>query len=152
MNHPGRCEQEACLIKCRPPRRGIETGTIMNLRKACITLAALVLSGCASPPSQQPPAGDDFKPTVISVIEKDNLSAFCAGNRSLLGCAVQLRETNQCIVFVKSGLPDEALGCIVTHETKHCFDNVIEAAAARTRFPAGCGIGVASTVLVRTSE
>jgi len=124
----------------------------MNLRKACITLAALVLSGCASPPSQQPPAGDDFKPTVISVIEKDNLSAFCAGNRSLLGCAVQLRETNQCIVFVKSGLPDEALGCIVTHETKHCFDNVIEAAAARTRFPAGCGIGVASTVLVRTSE
>ena len=124
----------------------------MNLRMACIKLLALVLSGCASLPSQQPRAGDHFKPTAIAVVEKENLSAFCAGNRSILGCAVQLRETNQCIVFVKSGLPVEALGCVVTHETKHCFDTVLEAAAATTHFPAGCGIGVASTGFARIRE
>jgi len=124
----------------------------MNPCKAGITLAALVLSGCASDPWQQPSAGNEFKPTLISVVEKVNLSAFCTGNRSILGCAVQLRETNQCIVFVKSGLPEKALGCIVTHETKHCFDNALEAAAAKNHFPAECGVSVASTLRLRTGD
>jgi len=124
----------------------------MNLSKTCITLAALALSGCASPPWQQHPGWVGFKPTLISVIEKDNLGAFCADNRSILGCAVRLRETNQCIVFVKTGLPHETQGCIVTHETKHCFGNVLEAAAARTHYAADCGIGVASAASVRTGE
>lgn len=124
----------------------------MNLPKTCFTLAALALSGCASPLWQQSPGWVGFKPTLISVIEKDNLSAFCADNRGFLGCAVRLRETSHCIVFVKSGLPHETQGCIVTHETKHCFGNVLEAAAARPHYAAGCGIGVASTVPVRTSE
>jgi hypothetical protein len=110
---------------------------------ACIQLVALILSGCAASPSQQLSEADDFKPAIISVIERDNLTEPCADSRSILGCAVQLRQTNQCIVFVKSGLPDQALGCIVTHETKHCFDNAREAVAARTHILVGCSIGVA---------
>ncbi len=116
----------------------------MNPRNACITLAALALAGCASAGWQQTSAGDEFKPTLISVVEKTNLSAFCAGNRSLLGCAVQLREKNLCMVFVKSGLPDAALGCVVTHETKHCFDSALETAAAKPHYPAECGLSVAA--------
>lgn len=120
----------------------------MNPAKACITLAALALSGCASPPWQQHPGWGGFKPALISVIAKDNLSAFCTDNRSVLGCAVRLRESNQCFVFVKSGLSDETQGCVVTHETKHCFGNVHEAAAARTRYTADCGVGVASAASI----
>lgn len=116
----------------------------MNLGKTCIGLAVLILSACAASPSQQSLGRENFKPTKISVVEKDNLSTSCADSRSILGCAVQLRQTNQCIVFVKSGLPDQALGCIVTHETKRCFDNAREAAAAKTQLPAACGVHAAS--------
>lgn len=124
----------------------------MNPRKACIMLAALVLSGCATADRQQTTAGDEFKPTLISVVEKSNLSAYCAGNRSLLGCAVQLREKNLCTVFVKTGLPEAALACIVTHETKHCFDSALDAAATKTRFPAECGVSVAAIGRVQAGE
>jgi hypothetical protein len=96
----------------------------MNTRKTSITfatLAVIALSGCASPHGQQDPARMGYKPTHISVVEKDNLSSFCIDNRSTLGCVVRLRETDQCIVFVKSGLSHEAHGRFITSETKLCF-------------------------------
>ena len=101
----------------------------MNTRKTSITfvtLTVIALSGCASPHGQQDPARMGYKPTHISVVEKDNLSSFCIDNRSTLGCVVSLHETDQCIVFVKSGLPYEAHRRVVTSETKLCYGNQLD--------------------------
>jgi hypothetical protein len=111
---------------------------IMNKRKTSIapitwaTLAVLALSGCASPLVQRDPAWMGYKPTRIAVVEKDDLSSYCIDNRATLGCSVRLRETSQCIVFVKSGLPYEAHGRVITGETRRCFGDL----AAATSFGA----------------
>ena len=85
------------------------------------TIAVLAVSGCATSLGKQDTAWTGYKPTHIAVVEKDDLGSFCVDTRATLGCAVRLRETNQCIVFVKSGLPYEAHGRVITGETKRCF-------------------------------
>jgi hypothetical protein len=115
------------------------TRDIMNKRKitiAPITLTALsvlALSGCASPLVQPDPAWMGYKPTRIAVVEKDDLSSYCIDNHATLGCSVRLRETSQCIVFVKSGLPYETHGRVITGETKRCFGDLAAASVFGAR-------------------
>ena len=87
------------------------------------TLALLVLSGCAAPYGRQDSARSAYLPTHVRVLEKDNVGSFCIDNSATLGCVVRLRETHQCIVFVKSGLPDELHGHVITSETKRCLES-----------------------------
>jgi len=106
-----------------------QAGRVINLCETSITfgtLTVIALSGCASPHGTQEPAWTGDKLTHIAVVEKDNLSSFCVDNRATLGCVVRLRKTNQCIVFVKSGLSHEAHGRVITSETKRCFGNQLD--------------------------
>ena len=98
----------------------------MNVCKTSVmfvTLTVIVLSVCASAHGNQDAAWMGYKPTQILVVEKDDLSPFCIDNRATLGCVVRLRETNRCIVFVKSGLSHEAHGRVITSESRRCFGN-----------------------------
>jgi len=88
------------------------------------TLAILALAGCASFHAQPESARAAFLPAQIRVVEKDNVSSFCIDKRATLGCVVRVRETNQCIVFVKSGLPYEAHGNVIISESKRCMESV----------------------------
>ena len=85
--------------------------------------ALLALSGCASLYGRQDHAPIGYMTTHIRVLEKDNVGSFCVDNRATLGCVVRLRETNQCIVFVKSGLPDEVHGQVITSEARRCMES-----------------------------
>ena len=121
----------------------------MSRQKICIILTAVLLfalAGCASFNSQPDGARIGYKPKQIRVAEKDNFMAFCAHNHSALGCAVRLRETNQCIVFVKSGLALETHGCVVRHEATYCIAEDHEASAFKSNSDSECGDGEKRTV------
>ena len=99
----------------------------MTRRKTPIGMAMLTiiaLAGCASFHAQPESARAAYLPAQIRVVEKDNVSLFCIDDRATLGCVVRVRETNQCIVFVKSGLPYEVHGNVIINETKRCMESV----------------------------
>jgi len=115
---------------------------IFKRRTKLAALTALVLGGCASPYWQQDPAWAGYKPTQISVVEKDDPSQFCsAAPQSVWGCAVRQREMNHCIVFIKASLPYEAYGCTMTHEVRHCFGEQHDAFNALPHYAIDCGNG-----------
>jgi hypothetical protein len=94
-------------------------------------LAIVILPGCASFDAGAPSRTRvDYLPTHIRVIEKENVASFCVDNRATLGCMVRLRETNQCIVFVKSGLPRKLHGEVISGETNRCFFNAASPATS----------------------
>lgn len=115
---------------------------IFKLRTTLAALTALVLSGCASIYWQQDPAWVGYKPTQIAVVEKDDPSQLCsAAPQSVWGCAIRQRETNDCIVFIKSRLPYEAYQCVITHEVRHCFGEQHDAFNGVPQHGVDCGNG-----------
>lgn len=115
---------------------------IFKLRTKLATLMVLVFSGCASTYWQQDPAWVGYKPTQISVVEKDDPSQLCnATPQSVWGCAIRQRETNHCIVFIKFSLPYEAYSCTMTHEVRHCFGEQHDAFNAMPHYSIDCGNG-----------
>ena len=115
---------------------------IFKLRTKLAALTVLVLGGCASTYWQQDPAWVGYKPTQISVVDKDDPSPLCsAAPQSVWGCAIRQRETNHCIVFIKASLPYEAYSCTMTHEVRHCFGDQHDAFNAVPRYALDCGNG-----------
>lgn len=101
----------------------------MNIRNASLSVVALslvTLTGYASPPERQALVLPGGRATNISVVEKDNLGSYCADNSATLGCVVGLRERNQCIIFIQSGLPHETHGRVIVSESKRCFSNAAD--------------------------
>lgn len=117
----------------------------MDIFKLCVklgALTALALSGCTSTYWQRDPAWAGYTPMRISVIEKDDPSQVCgAVPQSVWGCAMWQRETNDCIVFIRSGLPHEAYSCTTTHEVRHCFGEHHRAFDSVPHYSLDCGNG-----------
>ncbi len=115
---------------------------IFKPRAKLAALTVLVLSGCTSIYWQQDPAWLSYKPTQIAVVEKDDPSQLCsAAPQSVWGCAIRQRETNHCIVFIKSRLPYEAHNCVITHEVRHCFGQQHDAFNGVPHNSVDCGNG-----------
>ena len=114
-----------------------------KLRRELAGLAVLLLAGCASGTYwQADSAWFGFKPTHISVIEKEDPSALCgAAPQSVFGCAIMQRTMNHCTVFVNSRLTDQAYSCTVTHEMRHCFGDHHRAFDNRPHYAIDCGDG-----------
>jgi len=126
-------------LRMRRDRKEQMIVTYFKLREACALLTVFALSGCASTFWQQDPDWVDYRPTQISVVEHDDPSQVCGvAPRSLLACAIRHRDTNNCVVAIKSGLTHQAYTCTIMHEARHCFGGQHN---ARSNYAIDCGNG-----------
>ncbi len=115
---------------------------LLQLRVTLAALGILALGGCASTYWQRDTAWVGYKPTQISVVESDDPSQPCAAApHSLWGCAVKQRNSDDCVVFIRSRLPYAAYNCVVTHEVRHCFGDQHDAFNNVPHNSVDCGNG-----------
>ena len=115
---------------------------ICKLRAQLAALTVLVLGGCTSVYWQPDSAWAGYKPTQISVVERDDLSRPCsAAPHAVWGCAIRQRAMDDCIVFIRAKLPYDAYNCVVTHEVRHCFGDQHDAFNGVPHNSVDCGNG-----------
>lgn len=103
-----------------------------------LAAAAALLAGC-TPYWQPNPSFADFEPRQIQITYADDL-APCASPVPVLGCAIRIKESRACFVYVKASQPLDMRRCVALHEARHCI-NGEDHETGRPNYAVDCGNG-----------